>query len=85
MENIRLGMEALGGTMDDIVKTNVSITDYRMIPAFNEEYVKYFSPPYPARTTVLTGTAQDQMVLEIEPIAVLGASQSATVLVGPTG
>ncbi len=58
MENLRLCMEALGGTMEDIVKTNASITDHRMIPAYNEEYAKYFTPPYPARTTVVAGLAQ---------------------------
>jgi enamine deaminase RidA (YjgF/YER057c/UK114 family) len=61
----------------------VSIPDYRMIPGFNEEYAKFFSPPYPARTTVVTGLAQERMVLEVEAIAILGASQNATVLTGP--
>lgn len=82
MENLRLCMEALGGTMDDMVKTNVSITDYRLIPAFNEEYAKFFSPPYPARATVVAGLVQDRMVLEVEAIAVLGASRNAVVFTG---
>lgn len=85
LENLRLCMEALGGEMDDIVKTNVSITDYRMIPAFNDEYARFFMPPYPARTTVVGGLAQDRMVVEIEAIAVLGASQHAVVVTGPAG
>lgn len=83
MENHRVCLEALGGKMDDIVKTLVSITDYRLIPAFNEEYAKFFSRPYPAQTTVVTGLAQERMVLEVEAIAVLGASQSASFVTGP--
>lgn len=83
LENLALCMKALGGTMDDIVKTNVSITDYRMIPALNEEYAAFFTPPYPARTTVVAGLAQDRMVIEIEAIAVLGASQHAVAVTGP--
>jgi 2-iminobutanoate/2-iminopropanoate deaminase len=83
MENHRLCMEALGGTLNDIVKTHVSIIDHRLIPGFNEEYAKFFSPPYPARTTVVAGLAQLRMVLEIEAIAVLGASKNAVVLTGP--
>jgi 2-iminobutanoate/2-iminopropanoate deaminase len=83
MENHRLCMEALGGNVNDFVKTLVSIPDYRMIPGFNKEYAQFFSPPYPARTTVVTGLAQERMVLEVEAIAILGASQNATVLTGP--
>lgn len=83
LENIALCMTALGGSMDDIVKTNVSVTDYRMIPSFNEEYATFFRPPYPARTTVVAGLAQERMVVEIEAIAVLGASQNAVVVTGP--
>jgi 2-iminobutanoate/2-iminopropanoate deaminase len=83
MENLALCMGALGGTLDDIVKTNVSITDYRMFEAFNEEYARFLSPPYPARTTVVGGLAQERMVVEIEAIAVLGASRDAVVVTGP--
>lgn len=83
LENLALCMKALGGTMDDIVKTNVSITDSRMFPAFNEEYRAFFTPPYPARTTVVAGLAQERMVIEVEAIAVLGASQSAVAVTGP--
>ena len=83
MENHRLCLEALGGTMDDIVKTLVSIPDYRLLPAFNEEYAKFFTPPYPARATVVAGLAQERMVLEVEAIAILGASKNATVVTGP--
>ncbi len=84
LDNLALSMKALGGTMDDIVKTNVSITDYRMIPAFNEEYATFFTPPYPARTTVLGGLAQERMLIEIEAVAVLGTSQSAVAVTRPT-
>lgn len=83
LENLRLCMEALGGTMDDIVKTNASITDYRMLPAYNEEYAKFFTPPYPARATVVTGLAQERMVIEVEAIAILGASKNGVYLTGP--
>jgi 2-iminobutanoate/2-iminopropanoate deaminase len=83
LQNLRLCMEALGGRMDDIVKTNVSLTDYRLGPAFNEEYRTFFTPPYPARTTVIAGLAQDRMVVEIEAIAVLGASENAVAVTGP--
>lgn len=83
MENHEVCLRALGGKMEDIVKTNITVTDYRLIPGFHEEYAKCFSPPYPAQTTVVAGLARDQMVLEIEAIAVLGAAQNAVFLTGP--
>jgi 2-iminobutanoate/2-iminopropanoate deaminase len=83
LENLRLCLDALGGRMDDIVKTNVSLTDHRLVAAFNEEYRAFFTPPYPARTTVVAGLAQDRMVIEIEAIAVLGAAESAVAVTGP--
>src|SRR5262245_38772781 len=82
LENLRLSMEALGGSMDDIVKTNVTLTDYRLGPAFNEEYATFFTPPYPARTTVIGGLAQDRMLVEIEAVAGLGAADCAIAVVG---
>jgi 2-iminobutanoate/2-iminopropanoate deaminase len=85
MENIYLCMEALGGTLADIVKVNATISDYRLFPAFNEEYATFFSPPYPARTTVVTGLGQGDVVIEVEAIAVLGASRDASFVTGPSG
>ena len=82
MENHRLCMEALGGNLDDIVRTRVNITDYRLLPAFDVQYASFFSPPYPARSVVVTGLPQERMLVEVEAVAVLGASQDAVALVG---
>jgi 2-iminobutanoate/2-iminopropanoate deaminase len=78
-------MEALGGTLADIVKVNATISDYRLFPAFNEEYATFFSPPYPARTTVVAGLGLAEVVIEVEAIAFLGASQDASFVEGPSG
>jgi 2-iminobutanoate/2-iminopropanoate deaminase len=83
MENLRLCLAALGGRMGDIVKTNVTLTDPRLVPAFDEEYRTFFTPPYPARTTVVGGLARDRMLVEIEAVAVLGAAQDAIAVTGP--
>jgi 2-iminobutanoate/2-iminopropanoate deaminase len=81
MQNHLLTMEALGASMDDIVKTNISITEESMIPVFAEEYARFLKPPYPAMTIAVAGLAQDCMVLEIEAIAVIGAANKKTCLV----
>ncbi len=75
MENHVLTMQALGGSVDDFVKTNVTVTEESMIPVFLEEYAKYFKAPYPAMTIAVAGLAQDCMALEIEAVAVVGASK----------
>jgi 2-iminobutanoate/2-iminopropanoate deaminase len=82
MENVRLCLEALGGRMDDVVKTNVTLSDYRLVPAFNEEYRAFFTPPYPARTTVVAGLAHAGAVVEIEAVAVLGAAEHGEAVIG---
>jgi len=81
MENFGLSMEALGGSVKDIVKTNVSLTDARMIDDFFDEYAKFFDPPYPAMNLVITGLAQDTMVIEVEAMGVIGASSDAVAVV----
>jgi 2-iminobutanoate/2-iminopropanoate deaminase len=83
LEGLRLCLEALGGRLDDIVKTNVTLTDPRLVPAFDEEYRTFFTPPYPARTTVVGGLARERMLVEIEAVAVLGAAQDAIAVTGP--
>ncbi len=81
MENHVLTMEALGASMDDIVKTNISITEESMIDGFCEEYSKYFSGPYPAMTIAVAGLAQDCMALEVEAVAVMGSAKKKICLV----
>lgn len=83
MENHRLCLQALGASLDDVVRTRVSISDPRLITELDEEYATFFTPPFPARTLVVTGLPQERMVLEVEAIAVLGAAETAVALVGP--
>jgi enamine deaminase RidA (YjgF/YER057c/UK114 family) len=78
-------LEAAGGTIDDIVKTHVTLADARLISAFDEEYAKAFAPPYPVRSMVVAGLAQAQRVVGIEATAVLGASRNAVMVTSPPG
>ncbi len=85
LDGIGYALEKLGSEFDDVVKTQVSLVDWRHYAAYNEVYAEYFSPPYPARATVQGGLAQYGLLVEIEAYAVVGAASSATVLVGETG
>ena len=42
MENLKNTLEAAGGTMEDIVKVQVYVTDITKLPAFNAVYQRYF-------------------------------------------
>ena len=83
MENHRVCLEALGCQMNDIVKTHITLSDPRLIQGFNEAYAEFFTPPYPAQSTVVAGLARDRMVVEIEAIAVVGAARTAVAVTGP--
>ncbi len=50
--NVKAIVEAAGASMSDVVKVNAYLSDLGNFAAFNEVYSKFFTPPYPARTTV---------------------------------
>jgi enamine deaminase RidA (YjgF/YER057c/UK114 family) len=70
--------------MDDVVKTLVFLTDWRHYQAYNEEYGRFFRTGPPARSTVGTTLAQEGLLLEIEAVAVRGASRTKEVITAPT-
>jgi len=71
-EYLRSAITAAGGKMADIVKINVFLTDLSQFPAILELRPQYFSPPYPAATTVVVDSmVRRELVMEIEAIAIL--------------
>jgi 2-iminobutanoate/2-iminopropanoate deaminase len=70
IENLRLVLEAAGGTLDDVVATTCYLADANDWDAFNNEYRSIFRPPYPTRTTV--GAGLRDVLVEISAIAHLG-------------
>jgi reactive intermediate/imine deaminase len=73
MENIRATLEAHGRSMRDVVKCTVMLADMSEWSAFNEVYVGFFSPPYPARSALgANGLALGARV-EVECIAAITA------------
>jgi reactive intermediate/imine deaminase len=50
--NLRAVAEAAGGSLADVVKLNVYLTDLADFPVVNEVMAEYFSQPYPARAAV---------------------------------
>jgi 2-iminobutanoate/2-iminopropanoate deaminase len=73
-ENMRRFIEAAGGTMDDIVKINVYLTDIRHRPAFLKARRMFFSRDFPAAVVIGNVTlASPELLVEIDGWGFIGA------------
>ena len=70
IKNIRSILEAGEASLDNVVKTTVHLTHMGHFKEFNEIYEKYFTPPFPVRTTVQS-TLPGPFFIEIDVIAEL--------------
>jgi 2-iminobutanoate/2-iminopropanoate deaminase len=68
-ENVRAILQAAGSSLDDVMKCNVYLRDINDFAAMNEVYATFFSPPFPARTTIQAGALPGGVAVEIECIA----------------
>ena len=51
-QNMRAVCQAAGGSLDDMVKIGVFVTDLSIFARLNDIMAEYFSKPYPARSAV---------------------------------
>jgi len=68
-ENLSAVCAAAGGSLDDIVKLTVYLTDMGNFPQVNTIMAQYFTAPYPARAAV--GVAALPKDAEVEMDAIL--------------
>lgn len=71
LENIKAVIEAAGGTLRDVTRTTVYLTDFDNYFGMNEVYRSYFSVDPPARATVKVSLRNPDVLIEIEATAVL--------------
>lgn len=73
LENVLKNIDGLlssqGLTRENIIKTTIFMTDLAQFGKVNEAYTKFFSAPYPARSTVQVSALPKGAVVEIEVIA----------------
>jgi enamine deaminase RidA (YjgF/YER057c/UK114 family) len=71
--NLRSVVDACGGTMDDIVKITIFVTDAAYRPAVAAARQKHFKEgQYPASTyLVVSALAVPQLLVEIEAVAMI--------------
>ncbi len=51
-ENLKAVCEAAGGSLNDIAKLNIFLTDLGNFAKVNEVMARYFEQPYPARAAI---------------------------------
>ena len=68
-ENLNAVAKAAGGSLADIVKLNIFLTDLGNFASVNNVMAEYFSQPYPARAAI--GVAQLPKGAEVEMDAVM--------------
>ena len=68
LENMKAVAEAAGGTLADVVKLSVFMTDLSHFAKFNEVMASYFAEPYPARAVVGVASLPRGALVEAEAI-----------------
>lgn len=68
LDNLRAVCEAAGGSLQNIVKLNIYLTDLGHFAAVNEVMADYFEPPYPARAAVGVASLPRGSMVEMDGI-----------------
>lgn len=69
--NLRAVAAAAGGSLANVAKLNVFLTDLRHFAKVNEIMAGYFSPPYPARAAVGVASLPRGALVEADAVLVL--------------
>ena len=71
-ENLKAVAEAAGGSLADIVKVNVFLTDLANFARVNETMARYFSEPFPARAAVGVKELPRGALVEADAVMCIG-------------
>jgi reactive intermediate/imine deaminase len=70
-KNLAAVAEAAGGNLDRIVKLTIFLMDFAHFPIINATMAKYFTEPYPARSTIGVAALPKGAAVEVEAVMVL--------------
>ncbi len=71
-KNLSAVAEAAGGSLNELVKLNIFLTDLSCFATVNEIMAEYFSKPYPARAAIGVKELPKGARVEMDGIMVLG-------------
>lgn len=70
-DNLKAVAEASGGSLADVVKLNVFLTDLSHFAKVNEVMARYFAEPFPARAAVGVAALPRAALVEADGVMVL--------------
>lgn len=70
-DNLTAVCEAADGTLSDIVKLNIFLTNLAHFPLVNEIMAQYFNEPYPARAAIGVASLPKNAGVEMDAIMVI--------------
>jgi len=71
LDNLQAVALATGGSLDDVVKLNVYLTDLAHFGRVNELMMNYFKQPYPARAAVGVASLPRGALVEMDAVMCL--------------
>lgn len=70
-KNLQAVCEAANGSLADIVKLNIYLTDLANFPIVNEVMSQYFTEPYPARAAIGISQLPKDSLIEADGVMVV--------------
>ncbi len=70
-DNLSAVAAAAGGSLADIVKLNIFLTDLTNFPTVNEIMAQYFQQPYPARAAIGVAALPKGVGVEMDAVMVI--------------
>lgn len=67
-DNLSAVTEAAGGSLNDIAKLNIFLTDLSHFPLVNEVMARYFTQPYPARAAIGVASLPKDAGVEMDAV-----------------
>jgi len=70
-DNLKAVANASGGSLADVVKLNIFLTDLSNFPTVNEIMAQYFQQPYPARAAIGVAALPKGVGVEMDAVLVI--------------
>ncbi len=70
-DNLKAVADAAGGSMADIVRVGLYLTDLSQFASVNAVMAEYFDAPYPARSTIEVSALPKGVLFEVDAVMVL--------------
>ncbi|TWT20255.1 RidA family protein [Luteimonas marina] len=70
-DNLKAVTEAAGGSLADIARVGLYLTDLSQFAAVNAVMAEYFESPYPARSTIEVSALPKGVLFEVDAVMVL--------------